>query len=417
MTSPSPDGPDAAGASSGANTVPVAGIDEPREHYAGPAILRQGFRPFFLAASLWAAVSVALWLPLFEGRVGLASEFDPLAWHAHEMIFGFVAAAVAGFLLTAIPNWTGRLPLRGPPLLGLFCVWLAGRVAVAVSAEIGAVPAAAIDLAFLLLLCGFALREIIAGRNWRNLPVAAAVAGLIAANALMHADALGWIATSDIGARLGIAIVALTISLIGGRIIPSFTRNWLVKRGDENLPEPFGRFDRLCVLLVLIAVAAWTIGPDLAIAAALLLLAGAASLVRWQRWKWHRTLAEPLLWSLHLGFLWVPLGFLLLGASGFVASVPLSAGLHALTTGAAGSMILAVMTRATLGHTGRELQADRVTTAIYLLIFLAAASRLMAAFVPTAYFALLIVSATAWITAFLIFAICYGPMMFGTRGS
>jgi uncharacterized protein involved in response to NO len=333
------------------------------------------------------------------------------------MIFGFVAAAVAGFLLTAIPNWTGRLPLRGPPLLGLFCVWLAGRVAVAVSAEIGAVPAAAIDLAFLLLLLGFALREIIAGRNWRNLPVAAAVAGLIAANALMHADTLGWITTNGIGARLGIAIVALTISLIGGRIIPSFTRNWLVKRGDENLPEPFGRFDRLCVLLVLMAVAAWAFGPDSAIAAVLLLLAGVASLVRWQRWRWHRTLAEPLLWSLHLGFLWVPLGLLLLGAGEFTASVPASAGLHALTAGAAGSMILAVMTRATLGHTGRELQADRITTAIYLLVFAAAALRLAAAFVPAAYLPLLMIAAGAWIAAFLLFAIRYGPMMFGARES
>jgi uncharacterized protein involved in response to NO len=233
----------------------------------------------------------------------------------------------------------------------------------------------------------------------------------------MHAQALGWTAIDGIGARLGIAIVTLMISLIGGRIIPSFTRNWLVKRGDEGLPEPFGRFDRLCVLLVLMAVAAWTIGPDSAIAAALLLLAGVASLVRWQRWKWHRTLAEPLLWSLHLGFLWVPLGLLLLGASEFVASVPTSAGLHALTAGAAGSMILAVMTRATLGHTGRALTADRVTTAIYLLVFASATLRLTAAFLAFAYLPLLMASATAWIAAFLLFAIRYGPMMFGAHKS
>lgn len=417
MTSPLPRAPDAADTSSGSHAVPIDGINEPRESHTGPPILRQGFRPFFLAASLWAAASIALWLPLFEGRIGLSSEFDPLTWHAHEMIFGFVAAAVAGFLLTAIPNWTGRLPLRGLPLFGLFAVWLAGRIAVAVSAEVGAVPAAAIDLAFLLLLFGFALREIIAGRNWRNLPVAFAVVGLIAANALMHADTLGWIAASGIGARLGIAIVVLMISLIGGRIIPSFTRNWLVKRSDKSLPVPFGRFDRLAVLLVLIAVGGWTFAPDAKPVAVLLLFAGAANLIRWQRWKWHRTLTEPLLWSLHLGFLWLPLGLLLLGAGAFFAAVPAPAGLHALTAGAAGSMILAVMTRATLGHTGRELHADRVTTAIYLLVFVAAALRLAAAFMPVAYLTLLMISAGAWIAAFLLFAIRYGPMMFGARDS
>ena len=417
MTSQSHTAPDAAGTPSIPQPVPAGEIHESREPYPGPAILRQGFRPFFLAASLWATVSVALWLPLFLGRIELPSAFDPLTWHAHEMIFGFVAASVAGFLLTAIPNWTGRLPLRGLPLLGLFSVWLAGRVAILVSAETGAIAAAAIDLAFLLLLFGFALREIVTGRNWRNLPVAAAVVGLIAANALMHAEALGWIAGNGIGARLGIAIVALMISLIGGRIIPSFTRNWLAKRGDTNLPVPFGGFDRLCILLVLLAVAGWTFAPDSTIAAALLLLAGAASLVRWQRWKWHRTLAEPLLWSLHLGFLWLPLGLLLLGGGEFVAAVPLPAGLHALTAGAAGSMILAVMTRATLGHTGRNLTADRLTTAIYLLIFAAAALRVAASFLATAYLTLLVASATAWIAAFLLFAIRYGPMMFGKRES
>lgn len=405
-----------AGAPATLQTAPAAHDEPPRDRYAGPEILRQGFRPFFLAASVWAVIAVALWLPVFRGQIGLPTEFDPLAWHAHEMIFGFVAASVAGFLLTAIPNWTGRLPLRGLPLLGLFCVWLAGRVAILASAEIGAAAATVIDLAFLPLLVGFALREIVAGRNWRNLPVVIAVTALFAANALMHAEALGWITTGGIGPRLGIAIVTLMISLIGGRIIPSFTRNWLAKRGDGSLPVPFGRYDGLCILLVLVAVAGWTFVPDTLPVAVLLLLAGVASLVRLWRWKWYRTLSEPLIWSLHLGFLWVPLGLLLLGAGRFVASVPLSAGLHALTAGAAGSMILAVMTRATLGHTGRELSSDHATTAIYLLVFAAAALRVSASFLPSAD-PLLIASAVAWIAAFLLFAIHYAPILVSARES
>jgi uncharacterized protein involved in response to NO len=417
MASPSPKAPDAAGVRATPQAIPIPRVDEPRERYAGPAILRQGFRPFFLAAALWAVAAVVLWLPILLGWIALPSAFDPLAWHAHEMIFGFAGAAVAGFLLTAIPNWTGRLPLSGLPLLGLASVWVAGRLAVAASMEIGIVPAALIDLAFLVLLFGFVLREILAGRNWRNLPVTVALLGLIAANALMHAEAIGWLDASSIGSRLGIAIIAMLISLIGGRIIPSFTRNWLVKRGDGALPVPFGRFDGLCLVVVLLAAAAWTVRPETMLAARLLLLAGTASLIRLMRWQGNRTAAEPLLWSLHLGFLWLPAGLLLLGASGFVASLPLSAGLHALTAGAAGSMILAVMTRATLGHTGRELHADGATAAIYLLAFAAAALRVAAAFVPAAFLALLVASAAAWIGAFLLFAVRYGSMLFGRGGT
>ncbi|MDZ4736416.1 MAG: NnrS family protein [Rhodospirillaceae bacterium] len=410
-----PEVPDAAAAHSPSQTPPAAKTTGNWERHGGPPILRHGFRPFFLVSALWAGTAVALWLPMLLGWIGLPSAFDSHAWHAHEMIFGFVAAAVAGFILTAIPNWTGRLPLRGLPLLCLLSVWFAGRLAVAFSLTIGPTIAAAIDLAFLILLVGFALREIVAGRNWQNLPIGFVLFGFIAANALMHAEVLDWIGADGIGARLGIAIIALIISLIGGRIIPSFTRNWLVKRGDTVLPAPFGRFDRLCIVLVLIAMAVWAVRPESAFAAGILVLAGLASLVRWQRWQWHRTLAEPLLWSLHLGFLWIPVGLLLLGTHGFLPLLPTSAGLHALTTGGAGSMILAVMTRATLGHTGHELHADRATAAIYLLIFAAAVLRLAAVFLPFVHWPLLMASAAAWITAFLLFVVRYAPMMFVVR--
>jgi uncharacterized protein involved in response to NO len=384
----------------------------------GAAILRQGFRPFFLAASLWAIAALPLWILMLWGELYLPTAFDPLAWHAHEMIFGFAAAAIAGFLLTAIPNWTGRLPLSGLPLLGVALLWLAGRFAILVSATIGPVSAAVVDLSFFVVLLAFILREIIAGRNWRNLPVVAALVALIVANVVSHASATGFLPPEMAGPRLGIGIIVLLISLIGGRIIPSFTRNWLVKQGQKVLPAPFAGYDRICIILVLLAVLIWVIWPDAQIGGAAFVIAGVATLVRLLRWMGHRTLAEPLLWSLHLGFAWLPVGLLLLGAGAYAPeSLPPSGGLHALTAGAAGSMILAVMTRATLGHTGRELSADRWTTAIFGMIFAAAFMRVAAALLLEGYLPLLLASAALWVGAFGLFAVRYGPMLFGASKS
>ncbi|MGE5765625.1 MAG: NnrS family protein, partial [Bacteroidota bacterium] len=348
--------------------------------HTGPAILRQGFRPFFLMAGLWGAAAVPLWLVVFHGGLTVPSAFGPAGWHGHEMIFGFAAAVLAGFLLTAIPNWTGRLPLQGLPLAGLAAVWLAGRAAVALSEVVGPWVAAAIDLAFLTLMLAVALREIVAGRNWRNLPLMGALLLLIAANALTHLEAAGVSVMMQAGERLGIAVLVMLIGLIGGRIIPSFTRNWLVKRGATALPAPFGAYDKTCLLVTAAGLLGWVLVPELAAVGGVLLAAGALQLVRLVRWQGQQTLTEPLVWSLHLGFLWLPLGLLLLGLGVLLPSlVPETAGLHALTAGAVGAMTLAVMTRATLGHTGRELKADGATTAIYLAVAAAAATRVAAA--------------------------------------
>src|SRR5690606_18042880 len=214
--------------------------------HAGPAILRQGFRPFFLLAGLWAAAAVPLWLVVFHGGLAVPSAFGPAGWHGHEMIFGFAAAVLAGFLLTAIPNWTGRLPLQGRPLAGLVAVWLAGRLAVALSEALGPWATAAVDLAFLVLMLMMALREIVAGRNWRNLPLMGALLLLIAANVLTHLEVAGLAATMQAGERLGIAVFAMLIGLIGGRIIPSFTRHRPAKRGAPPLPAACGTYATPC---------------------------------------------------------------------------------------------------------------------------------------------------------------------------
>jgi uncharacterized protein involved in response to NO len=193
--------------------------------FTGPVFLQEGFRPFFLGAALWSALALCLWLGSLVGHVALPTAFDALTWHGHEMIFGFAVAAVSGFLLTAIPNWTGRLPLQGGPLAVLALTWLAGRAAVTVSAWIGAPLAAAVDLAFLILLLMAVLREVAAGRNWRNLPMPMALGLLIAANLLVHLEALDVAETAALGLRLAMSVLLMLIALVGGRIIPSFTRN------------------------------------------------------------------------------------------------------------------------------------------------------------------------------------------------
>jgi uncharacterized protein involved in response to NO len=362
-----------------------------------------------MAAGLWGLAALPLWLLVFQGAFILPTAFAPLAWHAHEMIFGFAGAVVAGFLLTAVPNWTGRLPLQGLPLALLFALWIAGRLVMAVSAEIGAGTAAIFDVAFLAALLAVALREIIAGRNWRNLPLMAVLGLLIAANALTHLEALGLATTGPLGERLGLAVLVQLICLIGGRVIPSFTRNWLVKRGAAELPAAFGIFDKACLIVTAAALTGWVAFPDRPAVGGLLLLAGALHLLRLARWQPLQTFSEPLVWSLHLGFLWVPLGLLLLGGANLApAWLPATAGLHALGAGAIGSMTLAVMTRATLGHSGRALHADAVTATIYLAIAAAAALRVTAALLPDAYFTLLWLSGITWTLAFGLFVAVYG---------
>jgi uncharacterized protein involved in response to NO len=235
---------------------------------------------------------------------------------------------------------------------------------------------------------------------------------LLLANGLTHVDAAGRAATGLVGQRLGIATIILLISLVGGRIIPSFTRNWLAKRAEVRMPAGQGRFDRACLVLTIAAFGAWVAAPDHAATGGIMLVTGSANLVRLARWRGHRTLAEPLVWSLHLGFLWVPAGFCLLGLGVFAPQVfPPTAGLHALTAGAIGSMTLAVMTRATLGHTGRTLAANSWTTGIYVLVAAAAASRVAAAMVPDVTSPLLWASGLLWCTAFGLFAVHYGSML------
>jgi uncharacterized protein involved in response to NO len=375
-----------------------------------PTWLTQGFRPFFLAAGIWSAAALALWIAMLTMGIRPPSRFDPLSWHIHEMLFGFVMAAIAGFILTAIPNWTKRLPVRGLPLATLVSLWLLGRIVCLVSALIPAWIAAAADMSFPVILVAVAAREIVAGRNWRNLSLIVPISMLGLANLLMHLEASGSVVPTGLGWRLGVAVAIVLISVVAGRIIPSFTRNWLVKQGSARLPTPHDWLDRGALGFLHTGLFGWAILPEFHPFGALLFLGAALNSCRLLRWRGATTFAEPLLVILHVGYAWLAVGAALLGLSTF-GVVPQSAAIHALTAGAIGTMTLAVMTRATRGHTGRTLSADGVTTSIFFCITLAAVLRVSASLFNIWTMPLLMASASLWVASFGLFTLAYGPML------
>lgn len=380
-----------------------------RRQYSGPALWSFGFRPFFLGAAIWATVAVPLWLWVHFGGSG---SFDR-DWHVHEMLFGYVGGVIAGFLLTAVPNWTGRLPVTGLALTLLFTLWIAGRAAMLASPVHPA--AAAIDAAFLLVFAGLIWREVLAGRNWRNLPVAVMVTLLGLANLAFHGRSI----VPELGPlseRAAIGMIVLLIAFIGGRVVPSFTRNWLLQAKRTRLPAVADRLDAAGLAMAILAVAAWIVLPDHRLTGVALGLGGLATLARLSRWRTLDVLPEPLIWSLHAGYAWLGLGLVLVGAHVLAPDIaPRTAGLHALLAGGAGVMTLAMMTRATLGHTGRDRLADRATASLYLSANLAAGCRVLAAFFPDAGTVLLMAAGLLWTAAFALFLVRYGPMLVRPR--
>jgi uncharacterized protein involved in response to NO len=377
--------------------------------YTGPALLSGGFRPFFFLGSIWAGLEVIAWLPMFHGELSLATAFSPRDWHVHELLFGYVPAIVAGFLLTAIPNWTGRPPLRGAPLAGLVIAWAAGRAAVTVSATIGWQAAMTIDATFLALMAGAAAREIVAAKNWRNLKIVVLLGLLTADNVAFHLEAHREGLASH-ATRLGIAVVIAMIMLVGGRIIPSFTLNWLMRQPAGRKPTPFDALDEKCAFFSICTLALWVAVPDELPTGLMMFGAALFNAARLARWAGERTFSDRLVLVLHVGYAFVPLGFLLGGLAAFGAVTP-GAGMHAWTVGAIGTMTLAVMSRASLGHTGRPLIASPGLQAVYLAVVAAAAARLCAELHPSWQNALLHVAAAGWAMAFLGFALLYSRIL------
>lgn len=375
------------------------------------ALLSYGFRPFFLGAALWACIAMVLWIGLLAGYWTFAIGYGEIAWHAHEFLFGYIAAVMTGFLLTAIPNWTGRLPLQGKPLLALFVLWLAGRVAMLTTDWIGIGAAAIVDCAYLITVTALISREIVAGGNWRNLRVVVLAALTAVANIVFQAEVLVY-AGPNYGLRLGVAAIVALIMVVGGRVTPSFTSNWLTRQGSQMRPAALGRFDIGAIALGAIALIAWIAAPEWSGTAALLLVMAIAQAARLSRWTGAHTWREPILFVLHLGYAFIPLGALVLSVSIlWPRIVPTSGALHAWTTGAMGLMTLAIMTRATLGHTGRDVTSTPTTVAIYGAMLVAALARIAAPLLPAFYYQMLLTAGIAWFSAFAIFVLTYGPML------
>jgi uncharacterized protein involved in response to NO len=388
----------------------MTGIPRLRD-YRGPVLLSYGFRPFFLFGAIYAGLAVLAWLPIFSGELEFSTAFSPVDWHVHEMLYGYVPAVVTGFLLTAIPNWTGQLPIQGTPLLVLVSVWIVGRVFVTLSAETGWLLAAIVDVSFLALVVAATAREIVAGKNWRNLRVVGLVTVLLAGNIAFHIEAHVR-GTAEYGARTGIAAIVLLIAVIGGRIVPSFTRNWLARENPGRLPAPLGRFDVAVIGITAATLALWVAQPIGRLTAAALGVTAALNIVRLARWAGDRTFRDRLVLILHIGYAFVPIGFLLASAAA-LDIITTSAGIHAWTVGAAGTMTLAVMTRASLGHTGNALVASPVTQAIYAAVIIAALARICASLEPASSEVLLQATAVFWCIAFFGFSASFGQMLVG----
>lgn len=392
----------------------MSSTTDQRRDWTGPAILSAGFRPFFFGGAVWAALSMAVWIPMQTGHLTFPTAFDPVSWHAHELLFGYLGAVIAGFLLTAVPNWTGRLPIVGWSLGWLVALWAGGRVAVAVSLYLPDLAVVIADLAFPVVLSAVVTREIVAGRNWRNLMVPGMLAVFALANALFHWEAArGTYAAQGFGLRLGLAAALMMIAVIGGRIVPAFTRNWLVRNGGSGRPAaPMQGFDKLALLVLLAALALWVIRPDTALTGVALAAAGLLHILRLARWSGARSVRAPLLLVLHIGYALLPLGALAVATEtlvpGFMGVAPAQ---HVWMAGALGLMTLAVMTRATLGHSGRELSADTGTVLIYLALLLAVVARVAVGIWPGQATVLQSLSGAAWMAAFGGFAGHYGPLL------
>lgn len=379
----------------------------------GPAIFSYGFRPFFLAAGIWAVAAMGLWIAALAGAIQVGGSYGAPAWHAHEMLFGYSSAALAGFLLTAVPNWTGRLPVSGYPLIALALVWLTGRLALLFPDILGTGIAIALDSAFLPVLLVICAREIIAGKKWKDLKVLAALAGLSAANIAFHMLALNG-GDPGLANRLAVGAYVMLISIIGGRVVPSFTRNWLAKRQASTLPAPYDRLDTAALVTGLSALALWIAWPGTVPTAVLCLAAAILHAMRLLRWRGWQTGGEALVLVLHVGYAFVPIGFLAVGAAQFGWIEPIAA-LHLFTVGGIGIMTLAIMSRATRGHTGLVLSASRMSAISYALIFLGALARPATAVLPGLTMELLALSGICWMAGFGLYLIEYAPALVRRR--
>lgn len=380
-----------------------------------PLLLACAFRPFFLLAACWMLIAMGLWLLSLSG-MAWAPALSP-GWHAHEMLFAVVSAAAAGFALTAVATWTGTPPMSGLPLAGLILLWILGRVLmladpfIAAPESLSTVLVGTVNVLFLLAVAVALGIRLQAAGNQRNYPLVLILLLLAAAQAAWHFAALD----SRLAFDAGLLAVAAMISLIAGRITPAFTRNWL--RGQQRAENV--RDSQLLEALnvgAAVLAAVMILADAGTLAAGLCLLAAAAALLRLLGWNGQRVLTEPLLWILHLAWLWLIVALLLSGLAGLGVDVPATLWWHVLGTGAIGTILIGVMTRVTLGHTGRPLQLPRGSVLLYALVSVAAIARIGAVLLPgTWWLPLLMLAGAAWMLAWGGYLYLFGPILLAPR--
>lgn len=365
-----------------------------------------GFRPFYLLAAAFAVLAVPLWIAALAGwRLPLRVD---MSWHMHEMVFGFALAVVVGFLYTAGYNWTKLWTPRGTTLAAIAAVWLAGRVAMLAAPP---VVAAAVDVVFLPIAAWPLFRVLQRSRNLRNMFLVVLLGLLAAANACFHAAALDWARIDPVRpVHAAILLIVVIEVVIGGRVIPMFTRNG----APGAQPVQDARRDQWALALTVLAGVAWTAGMPAPATASLALFAAvgqAARLLGWQPW---RTWRNPLLWVLHVSYGWIPFGFLLLALAQY-GVVSGSAALHVLTVGALAGLVMGMITRTALGHTGRPLKAGRGETAMFVLVQAAVVLRFAAGVLPAWRTAGLVLATVCWSAAFLAYLAVYVPYLVAAR--
>ncbi len=391
-----------------------------------------GFRPFFLAAGLFSILAMAMWLALIGGWTGLTPDMPPTYWHAHEMLFGYAGAAVAGFFLTAVPNWTGAPPVAGNRLAALFLLWLAGRICLWLVPALPAVAATVLDVAFFPALAMLLLPALRQGGSRRSFIFPPILGTMALGNLLFH---LEWLGVADETAGRGLILMVdcmvLLIGIIGGRVTPSFTGNVLQAKGEAAQVRSFPLLDRLALgslLALLVTDLVLGSGPEAGVLAGVMaLVAAALNGARLCFWQGVKTLKEPLLLVLHLGYGWLVVGLTLKGLAGLGDLTGLgdflspADAVHGITVGAIGTMTLALMSRASLGHTGRPLRAGRILPVAFAMVSLAALARIGTSFLTPllggdAFDAVLWLSGGLWITAFGLFSILFLPVFMQPRG-
>ena len=383
-------------------------------------IFSNGFRPLFICTALSAMVLLLWWIAYLYGYVpSPSSPFTPLAWHSHEMLFAFIGSAIGGFLLAAVAKWSNRAPVSGVPLILLVSCWVAGRIAISFGAGVSPVLILVADSSYWLLLTLLVGREILISRNYRNLKVVLVLSLFTLLNSLFHLNSFTSpaIAIPELQgyiSRAALMLVCLLISLIGGRIIPAFTGNWLKQQQRQashkaplSLPTPFGTADIAAVIATVLLALCWTLYPEAKVTAVIAVIASMLQIFRLARWRSLATLKEPMLLSLHIGYAWIGIGFLIMAISIFSSTVPASTAIHALSVGAMAGLILSVAARAALGHTNRLLKAGKLMTAAFIVINLAALTRILASLFPSC----LALAAGLWLLAFLLFALRYLPIL------